>query len=192
VENFDFGENYNYYNNRKSHGKMSKQPQRQSPMYKTMSVPNVYGVLHISQGIGTRLGITGEAEFRKNFSGLDDAETLIKNSYIIYPYNDNYLWDGTRFSLSINVVLFKEFSVEGLISYFDKNYPGIYIMDADGNVIEPVTERNDSLLLYTLKISKKIRQWDLFTNVSYRDNRSTDDYFFYTLLTISIGIGYYF
>jgi len=192
VENFDFGENYNYYNNRKSHGKMSKQSQRQSPRYKTMSVPNVYGVLHISQGIGTRLGITGEAEFRKNFSGLDDAETLIKNSYIIYPYNDNYLWDGTRFGLSINVVLFKEFSVEGLISYFDKNYPGIYIMDADGNVIEPVTERNDSLLLYTLKISKKIRQWDLFTHVSYRDNHSNDDYFFYTLLTISIGIGYYF
>ena len=192
VENYDFGENYNYYNNRKSHGKMSNQSPRQSRKYKTISVPNVYGLLHVSQGIGTRLGITGEAEFRKNFRGLDDAETLIKNSYIIYPYNDNYLWDGTRFSLSINVVIFKEFSVEGIISYFDKNYPGIYIMDADGNVIEPITEREDSLLLYNLKISKKIRQLDLFANLSYRDNHSTDDYFFYKLLTITIGIGYYF
>ena len=157
-----------------------------------MSVPNVYGLLHISQGIGTRLGITGKAEFRKNFRGLDDAETLIKNSYIIYPYNDNYLWDGTRFSLGVNMVLFNEFSVEGLMSYFDKNYPGIYIMDVDGNVIEPATERKDSMLIYNLKLSKKIRQWDLFANVSYGDNRSNDDYFFYKLLTISAGIGYYF
>ena len=192
VEDYDFGDNYNYYNNRKSHGKMSNQSPWQYLRYKTMSVPNVYGLLHISQGIGTRLGITGKAEFRKNFRGLDDAETLIKNSYIIYPYNDNYLWDGTRFSLGVNMVLFNEFSVEGLMSYFDKNYPGIYIMDVDGNVIEPATERKDSMLIYNLKLSKKIRQWDLFANVSYGDNRSNDDYFFYKLLTISAGIGYYF
>lgn len=208
VQNLDFGDDYNYFDNKKSQGQWKhKGPGPHSPsdpadpsdpsgpdelIYDSMGIPNVYGSLSVVQGFGTRVGITGEAELRKNFRGLDDADALIKNSYIIYPYNDDYLWDGSRFSLTIKIVLFKTFAVEGAVSYADKNYPGVYVMDADGNVKEPAVEREDSLLLYTLKLSKKIGKLDIFAGIRFRDNTSTDDYFLYNMLTISAGIGYYF
>jgi len=199
VQNLDFGDDYNYFDNTKSQGKwMHKGPGPHSPsgtdqlIYGSMGIPNVYGTLSIVQGIGPRVGIAGEAELRKNFRGLDDADALIKNSYIIYPYNDDYLWDGTRFSLAVKIVLFKALGVEGAVSYADKNYPGVYVMDAGGNVVEPAVEREDSLLLYTLKLSKKIGKLDIFAGIRRRENTSTDDYFHYDMLTISAGIGYYF
>ena len=200
LASYDFGDNYNYYNNRGSYGKGKGPRQHQSPgqnpQYNTMSVPNFYGLLGIDQGIGTRLGINGELELRQNLSDFDhaSAETLIKNAYILYPLNDDYLWDGVRLILQLKMVLFNRLavSVEGRVSYFNKNYPGIYIMDEEGNPIEPVVERNDSLLLSMLKISKKIGKLELFTDFFYRYNDSNDDYFFYKMLTISVGIGYYF
>jgi hypothetical protein len=200
IASYDFGNNYNYYNNRGSHGKgkghMQHRPPLPNPRYNTMSVPNVYGLLGINQGIGTRLGITGELEIRENLRGFDhnSAETLIKNAYILYPFNDDYLWDGTRLTLQLKMVLFNRLavSVEGRVSYFNKNYPGIYIMDEEGNPIEPAVERSDSLLLYMMRISKKIGKLEVFTDFFYRYNDSNDDYFFYKMLTISAGIGYYF
>jgi len=161
-----------------------------------MRVPNFYGLLGINQGIGPRLGIKGELEARKNLNEFDydSAETLIKNAYILYPLNDDYLWDGVRLTLQLKMVLFKRLavSVEGRMSYYNKNYPGINIMDEQGNPIEPAVERNDSLLLYMLKISKKIGKLEFSTDLYYRYNDSNDDYFFYKMLTISAGIGYYF
>jgi hypothetical protein len=206
VQDFDFGDDYNYYDNKKSQGKWKHQGTgHHSPMdppstdpgsgeysYDSMGVPNLYGLLRVTHGFGTRVGLTGEAELRKNFRGLDNAEALIKNSYIIYPFTDDYLWDGLRLGLTIKAVLFKGIAAEGAFSYFDKHYPGIYIMDAEGNVVEPALERDDSLLLYSLRLSKKIGKLDLSANVLYRDNTSNDDYFHYNMLTISAGIGYYF
>lgn len=200
LASYDFGDNYNYYKNRGSYGKAKGPRQNQPPVqnlqYNTMSVPNFYGLVGINQGIGTRLGINGELEVRKNSQDFDhsSAETLIKNAYFLYPLNDDYLWDGVRLTLQLNMVLFNRLgvSVEGRVSYFNKNYPGVYIMDEEGNPIEPAVERNDSLLLYMLKISKKTRKFELFTDFFYRYNDSNDDYFFYKMLTISVGIGYYF
>ncbi|MGD2084821.1 MAG: hypothetical protein PVH61_01435 [Candidatus Aminicenantes bacterium] len=200
LASYDFGDNYNYYNNRGSNGKGKgpgqHQPPGQNPQYNTMSVPNFYGLLGINQGIGTRLGINGELELRKNLREFDhaNAETLIKNAYILYPLNDDYLWDGVRLTLQLKMVLFNRLavSVEGRVSYSNKNYPGIFIMDEEGNPIEPTVERKDSLLLYMLKISKKIGKLELFTDLFYRYNDSNDDYFFYKMLTISAGMGYYF
>lgn len=206
VQDFDFGDDYNYFDNKKSQGKWKHKgtgphsptdptPTDPGPVeysYDSMGVPNLYGVLRVTRGFGARVGLTGEAEIRKNFRGLDNAEALIKNSYIIYPFTDDYLWDGVRFGLTIKAVLFKGFAAEGAVSHFDKHYPGVYIMDAEGNVVEPASERDDSLLLYSLKLSKKIGKFDLFANVLYRDNTSDDDYFHYNMLTISAGIGYYF
>jgi len=196
VEGYDFGDDYNYYNHHGSQGKGNPfgGPHSQNLEYNTLSVPNLYGLVQIAQGIGTRFAITGEAEIRHNFQGLDldRAETLIKNAYVLYPLNDDYLWDGSRLSLKLNIVLFKTLSLEGEFSYFDKDYPGIYIMDAEDNAVEPLTQRKDSLLFYQLKMSKRIGKFDLFSRLSYRDNDSTDDYFLYKMLTISAGIGYYF
>lgn len=200
LASYDFGDNYNYYKNRGSYGKGKgpghHQPPVQNLQYNTMSVPNFYGLLGINQGIGPRLGINGELEVRKNLNEFDHniAQTLIKNAYILYPLNDDYLWDGVRLTLQLKMVLFKRLalSVEGRVSYYNKNYPGINIMDEEGNPIEPAVERNDSLLLYMLKISKKIGKLELSADLFYRDNNSNDDYFFYKMLTLSAGIGYYF
>jgi hypothetical protein len=200
LASYDFGDNYNYYKNQGSYGKgkgpKQHQPPVQNPQYNTMDVPNFYGLLGINQGIGPRLGINGELEVRKNLNEFDhnSAETLIKNAYILYPLNDDYLWDGVRLTLQLKMVLFKRLavSVEGRVSYYNKNYPGINIMDEQGNPIEPAVERSDSLFLYMLKISKKIGKLELFTDLYYRNNNSNDDYFFYKMLTLSAGIGYYF
>ena len=201
VQDFDFGDDYDYYDRTKSQGKWKNQgkgpgqnnpPANNNYQYNSMGIPNLYGLLTVTQSLGTRLGITAETEIRKNFRGLDDADALLKNSYIIYPHNDDYLWDGVRLSLNVKLLLFNNFALQGKISYYDKNYRGVYVMDADGVVVEPVTEREDSVLLYSAKISKKFGKLDAYANVSYRDNTSTDDYFLYNMLTISTGIGYYF
>ena len=198
ADEYDAGENYNYYN--PTHGNMngnmgpnnnSNNPQSGTGFHAS-TVPNVYGLLRTAQGIGTRFGLTGEAEFRHNFRGLDDADALIKNAYIIYPYNDNYLWDGLRLTLMLKAVLFREFSLEGRFSYFSKDYPGIYVMDEEGNVSEPVTEREDVLLFVNFNLKKQFRKFDISANLTYRDNESNDTYFFYNMLTIYMGIGYYF
>jgi hypothetical protein len=198
ADEYDAGENYNYYN--PSHGNMNgnKGPNNNGnnpqpgPGSHTTAVPNIYGLLRAAQGIGTRFGITGEAEFRHNFRGLDDADALVKNAYIIYPYNDNYLWDGLRLTVILKAVLFREFSLEGRFSYFVKDYPGIYVMDEEGNIGEPVTEREDILVLADFNLKKQFRKFDFSANVTYRKNESNDAYFFYNMLTIYMGIGYYF
>ncbi len=158
----------------------------------SMSVPNVSGILRISQGIGSRFGIYGESELRKNFRGLDEAETLINNSYVIYPYNDNYLWDGTRITFGVRFIPFAEIAVSGNISFMDKHYPGVYVMDEDGLVEDPKTERKDKLFLLDISVSKKFRKLNTYLRFVFRDNSSADFFFDYQMLTLSAGISYYF
>ena len=204
VDDYDFEEGYNYFQNQASHGKGKGKPgnppnqqnqHNQSYTYHSLAIPSFYGIIGIDQGLSTRLGISGEAEYRQHFRDLDygSAETLIKNAYILYPLNDDYLWKGTRLTLRLNVVLFRQLaiSLEGKVSYFDKQYPGIYVMDAEGNPSQPLREREDSLLHYMLKASKTIGKLELLSEFTYRHNKSNDNYFFYDLLTISVGIGYY-
>jgi hypothetical protein len=201
IDNYDFGDDYNYYERYRHQGKGQGQGGAHGPSgpgqpqpytYSTINIPNIHGQVGVSQGIGARISITTEAEVRRNFRGLDNAETLIKNAYILYPLNDDLLRDGTRFNVGFKMVPWKEISVEGSVSYYDKRYRGVYIMDADGNVVEPAEERKDTLFLYTLRISKTIKAFDLIAAVSYRDNKSNDDYFLYKMVTISAGVGYYF
>lgn len=199
ADEYEVEGNYNYYNyqangNMGSHRGQDNQPGYSQPaaQHHSTAVPNIYGLLRVAQGIGTRVGITGEAELRRNFRGLEDAEALIKNAYVIYPYNDYYLWDGLRLTLILKAILFKEFSLAGRFSYFAKNYPGIYIMDEAGNIVEPMLEREDILFLANINLEKKFRKFNIFANFTYRENDSNDDYFFYKMLTISMGIGYYF
>ncbi len=158
----------------------------------SMSVPNLSGILRVSQGIGSKVGIYGEAEYRKNFRGLEEAETLINNSYVIYPYNDNYLWEGTRLTLNIKFIPFSEISVSGRLSFLSKNYPGIFIMDEEGLVVEPREEREDSTTQFDISVSKKFPKASLFLNMTFRDNRSLDSFFDYRMLTLSASIRYYF
>ena len=157
-----------------------------------MSVPNLSGIFRISQGIGSKVGIYGEVEYRKNFRGLEEAETLINNSYIIYPYNDNYLWDGSRITLSIKFIPFSEISVSGRLSFLSKNYPGIFVMDDEGLVIEPRVEREDNMTQFDFSVSKKFPKANIFLNLNFRDNKSIDSFFDYRMLTLSAGIRYYF
>jgi len=160
--------------------------------YNTMGIPNVFGLIRIAQGIGTKTGIYTEFELRKNFRGLEEAESLIQNSYVIYPYNDNYLWDGFRISAGISFIPFYEISFKINASYYKKNYPGIYVMDEEGIVIEPLIERKDDLFRLNFSISKKIKKTDLYFKFIYSKNNSNDYYFTYNLLTITAGIGYSF
>jgi hypothetical protein len=212
LKEFDFGENFNYFNNHGTHGQGSghgsgsgQGPGGMNPHfppgtgpgqagYNKISIPNAYAFLAVRQAVGTRLGITAEAEVRKHFSDLDfsKAETLIKNAYVLYPYNDDFLWEGTRLGLVVKSVLFKGFTVEASAHYYDKSYPGVDILDEAGNVIEPVTERQDRLLLYRLRASQKIAKLNLSVTLLYRDNDSNDTYFFYKMTTVSAGVSVFF
>lgn len=167
-------------------------PGNQNSGYNTIKVPNIYGQLKVAQGIGTRIGLTGEIEMRKNFQGLEEADSLIENSYIIYPYNDDYLWDGSRYSIAVNFIPFYEIAFQVRASYLDKNYPGIFVMDTEGVVIEPNIERADQLVQFQLNISKKFKKFDLYINALHRDNRSNDDFFLYKMWTVSAGVDLYF
>ncbi len=158
----------------------------------SLSIPNVSGVLRVSQGIGAKVGVFGEVELRKNFRGLEDAETLINNSYVIYPYNDNYLWDGNRFTLSIKFIPFAEISVMARVSIFNKNYPGIYVMDEEGIVVEPNEERDDDTFQINFSLSKKFRKFNVYLNFMLRSNKSNDLFFEYDMLTLATGFRYYF
>lgn len=205
VEGFDFGENYDYLqmqnNQYKGHqkgphmgghgGGHNGTPQT-GYSHTSLSVPNLYIQLRIVQGIGTRLGITGEGEYRHNFQGLENLDALIKNAYTIYPLNDDFLWQGYRLGFRLKWIVFKDISIQGRVGYYDKGYPGIPALDQDGNPVEPGMDRQDELLLYALAVSKKINRLDLALNLEYRDNQSNDKYFHYSVLAISAGIGYYF
>jgi hypothetical protein len=198
ADSYDFGPGYNYYQNGAAHGKGSPGTggHSRSPDAHTMTVSGIYALLGIDQGIGTRLGLSGEAELRESLRDLDtgSADILVKNAYILYPLNDDFLWAGLRLSLQLKAVLSHShsLSLEARISYFDKNYPGVLIMDEEGNPSQPLTERADSQLFSSLKISKPVKKWNIHTHFSYSHNHSNDDYFSYNVLTISAGLGYTF
>lgn len=204
IDHFDFGENYNYFRRYKFQGGGSGNsgngngpgpgPNNPPGQYSTSSVaiPNLHGLLRITRGVGARLGITAEAEVRKNYSGMESAETIIKNAYVLYPFNDDFLWDGLRFGLTAKLLVGKALSVETQASYYDKGYRGVYNRDEDGNVVKPAIEREDSLWLFSLKLSRKFGKFDVSASASYHNNDSNDDYFLYNMLTISAGLGYRF
>ncbi len=182
------GINYRTY----QHIKNFDEENNETGVINSFSVPNMYAMFRLSKGFGAKVGIFAEVELRKNFSGLTDAETLIQNSYVVYPYNDNYLWDGNRFSFSLKFIPFHEIAVSGTLSYYNKKYPGIFVMGEDGLVSEPEIERKDSQLQLGIKITKRINKLDLYLNSTIKDNTSNDQYFNYKSFALSIGIGYYF
>ena len=213
VQNFDFGENYRYYGPQSKgnmggsmggggdgngggmgHGHTGIHPgQGNQPLrFGSTNVPNLYAGFNVSQAIGARMDISAEVELKHNFQGLENAEALIKNAYIIYPYNDGYLWNGYRLTIQLKSVIFTSISLVGRVSYLDKDYRGILIRADDGSVALPETQRKDSLLKASLKVSKKFDHLELFTNIAYSDNSSNDSFFHYKMTTITVGIGYSF
>lgn len=212
VDDYDFGEGYSYYDRHRHQGQgsggnsqggqgsgggpgggmgMGPGPRPGSSTF-TLGIPNLHGLVRVKKGIGSRIGITGEAEVRKNFQGLRKAVTLIRNAYILYPLNDDNLWDGVRFGLTVQWLPVNRFSVEASAGYYDKGYRGIFAMDESGDVIQPALEREDTLLFLRIKTSYDFGKWGVFAAWSYRDNDSTDDYFKYSMMTASVGAGYYF
>jgi hypothetical protein len=158
----------------------------------TLKVPNVFATLRIAQGFGPNFGLVGEVELRKNFQGLEDAGALIESSYVIYPYNDDYLWDGRRFSFFLNAIPFGDIVFNASLSFYAKDYPGIYVMDEEGYVVEPLEERKDTMVQASFKVSKRFKQFSLYLAFVTRDNRSNDFYFDYDLWNFSLGVGYVF
>ncbi len=158
----------------------------------TLKVPNVFAALRVAQGFGPNLGLVGEVELRKNFQGLEDAGRLIESSYVVYPYNDDYLWDGLRYSLFFNAIPFADIELNLALSFYNKDYPGIYIMDAEGYVVEPVEQRRDRMMQASARVSKQFKHFSLYVSAVARDNRSNDYFFEYKLWTFSLGIGYLF
>jgi hypothetical protein len=207
ADEYDFGSGYNYFHNMGNHGNMGGGTGGTGGMgsgmghmhpgaggntmqYHEVDVPNVYATIKLNQAIGTKLGVTGEAEWRKQFKKLDynETEVLIKNAYVLFPNNDDFLWDGLRVKLQLKAILFNDISLEGHISYYNKHYPGIDILDEDGNVLKPETERADTMMIYSMSLAKKLGKFNLFANMTYRDNSSNDDYFLYTMLAVSAGV----
>jgi len=207
---FDFGADYHYYTNTGNHGTHGNQgdgnshgnhgggvgmnPGMTPDVFNRISIPGVYGKVRVSQSVGARWSFAAESEVRKNFSGLNfsDAESLIRNAYARVPLNDDFLWDGLKLEGEVKGVLFRNLSLRGTAAYFWKNYRDIYIMDNDGSIANPVTERNDDLLLCRLYVSLKLRRVFLKLDLAYRDNRSNDAYFHFSQWTVSGGVGYRF
>ncbi len=172
-----------------------KQPEPVPPVepeIATMSIPNVFASFRVAQGFGTNVGLVGELELRKNFQGLQDAGQLIENSYVIYPYNDDYLWDGQRYSIYFNAIPAGEVTLNTSLSFYNKNYQGIYIMDAEGVVVEPYLQRRDRMVQVEVKVSRQFKQFNLYISGLMRDNRSNDEYFIYKLWSVSTGIDFLF
>lgn len=158
----------------------------------SLSVPNLSLLAGLAQGIGTRFGISTELEYRINFRGLEDAETLIQNAYTVYPYNDQYLWDGLRLSLTLKAIVWNEWAIEGSLSWLDKNYPGIYVMDESGTVQLPLVDRHDKQIQTDFSLGKKIDKWDISIGLSFIDNRSGDLFFTHTALSVFAGARFSF
>jgi hypothetical protein len=219
---YDFGKGYDYFNNKGNHGgggmgggpgsggggtgsgngsgpgsgtgNMPPGTGGNTLLSQEVDVPNIFAILKLNQAIGTTLGISGEMEWRNQFKELkyNETEMLIKNAYVLFPYNDDFLWDGLRFSVQLKAIIFSGIAVEGEISYYNKYYPGINILDQEGNVMEPVTERKDKVWIYRLALAKKLNTLNLFASVTYRHNDSNDDYFLYNMLAVSAGLSFDF
>ena len=116
---------------------------------------------------------------------------MIRNAYILYPLNDDNLWDGIRFGFVTRWLPWNRFSVEANAGYYDKGYRGIFAMNTEGEVVEPRREREDKLWFFKVTASYDFEKWGMIASWSYRDNDSTDSYFTYSMMTVSVGIGYY-
>ncbi len=191
ADEMDFGDDYQYYCNPRSRGKNKRPPSPKSARSHSLEIPHLYATIGIAQSFGPRVELSSEIELRHHFRGLENADALIRNSYLLFPFNDDLLWHGQRFLLRAKAVIFKGVAIEGDVSYFNKNYRDIAVRDLEGNVIEPTRRRKDNVILYHLKISKRLGRFDLFSNFRYRDNDSGDPYFTYRMVTVSAGVGWF-
>lgn len=211
VKEFDFGSGYQYYHNMGNTGMGQSSGGGRNPgigghggkppwqggnreTYYSVNLPNLYAELSVTQGLGQRAGLTAAAQIRKKLRGLEFEEfrVLIRNAYIIYPNNDDLLWDGYRLKLALKLILLTDIALRGEFAYAGKNYPGIYIMNDDGTISQPRTQRDDRQTRLRLMLEKPLGKFQLSCHLEYRDNRSNDDFFHYGMLTISAGLGYYF
>ncbi len=190
ADTFVRGEGYNYYRHWRRMDRKKPPPNR--PGTHALGIPSLYAGIGVNQGIGARLGIEGEIEVRRNFKGLDNADTLLKNAYAIYPFYDSYLWDGFRLGLKVKWTAFAGIALVAGMEYYDKKYRGVHLRDESGERIVPEEERTASLLVYSLKISKQFEKLELFSRMAYRDNRSNDLYFDFAAFTAAVGAAYYF
>ncbi|MCP4156614.1 MAG: hypothetical protein GY757_53360 [bacterium] len=202
VGNFNFEEDYNYYahSERGGYNGMGRNGgpggggggNGWRPRYITINIPNLNGSLKITQAIGPHIGLSAEVQMKHNFRDLENADTLIKNAYVVYPHNDDYLWEGSKLSFGLKTVLFQSLAVESQLAYYWKDYPGIFILDERGNPLPSGQQRDDSLLHLSLELSKNLEKFEASAILSYKNNHSNDNYFHYKITTLSLGLSYHF
>jgi len=153
-----------------------------------LAIPQPYIIMRVAQGLGYKTGLVAEFLYRKNQSPLEGIQAIAAAEWALEQVDEDFFWQGSRISLGIKTEAFLglEFALD--FSYFNKEYKGIDALDLDGISIQPLAFRSDTLKQVNMRISKRIRSFDLFVAGSYRDNHSNDLYFHYDFFTISGGM----
>ncbi len=158
----------------------------------SLSLPIFYSTVRIAQSVGTLTGLVFEYSYRKKLSSDKTIPDLSEDEWILTKMNDDFFWDGSRFSIALKTTKLLKTTIAFEFSYFSKFYDGIFIRDLVGEIIQPGEYRNDTMYQGTFSITKNIGRLNLYLKGIYRENSSNDDFFDYNLFTIMGGIDYNF
>jgi len=171
------------------------QPEPEIPLVSTtvnLSIPQPFIVFRAAQGLGYKTGLIAEIQYRKNRDLLKDFDPLTIDEWALQRMDEDFFWQGTRFSLAIKTEAFFNMEIAVDFSYYLKQYDGLNALDMNGDPILPQAFREDRLSQVTMKITKSLGNFGLYLTGSYRKNVSNDLYFHYNLYTISSGLDYSF
>jgi len=158
----------------------------------TLSLPIFYSTLRLAQSVGTLTGLVLEYSYRKKLVEDKVIPDMSEDEWILTKMNDDFFWDGSRYSIALKSTKFFGLTTAVEFSYFSKLYEGIFIRDLVGEIIQPGEYRKDTMYQGTFSIMKSFGRLNVYLKGIYRDNSSNDDFFDYNLFTIMGGIDYNF
>lgn len=158
----------------------------------SLSIPQPYVSLRISQAFGAATGLVGEFKYRRNNSEMAGIEQFISEEWTLQQMNEDFFWEGPRISVGLNTEIPLGVHLAAEFSYADKTYNGIAARDIQGQVITPELTRRDRLFQVTAKLEKKFNKIGASLHSIYRNNDSSDLYFIYDSVTIMAGLSYAF
>ncbi|HSQ35372.1 MAG TPA: hypothetical protein VLQ89_05195 [Candidatus Binatia bacterium] len=157
-----------------------------------LSFPQPYIVFRVAQGLGYQTGLIAEVQFRKNRDILENFDPLAVDEWALQQMDEDFFWQGTRLSLALKTEALLKLEIALDFSYLAKEYDGLSALDLNGDPVQPLAFRADTLAQVTMKIAKSLGHVAFYLTGSYRNNVSNDLYFRYDFYTISAGLDYAF
>ncbi len=157
------------------------------------SIRQIYGRIRLSKGISYRIGLSGELTLKKNYVSESVPGKIEENFFFNTPFYDDFSWDGYWGFVQARAILLYEVEFTARASYYKRRFPRILALDLEGNPIQPLQDREDSLQQISVSLRRRWPSFQISLTYLYRTNLSNDPYFTFSdgIFMISTGIFVY-